>query len=83
MPSERRTAVAEFNDEVAAGEPVPAGIGPDYIARGFEFCIIEDWNILPVNFFTDSFDIAHLQSFRFKMFFFLGRQPTPLKGEAA
>ena len=42
-------------------QPVPAGIGPDYIARGFPFCIIENWNRLPANFFTDGFDIAHLQ----------------------
>ena len=39
-------------------QPVLAGIGPDYIARGFSFCIIEDWNRLPANFFTDGFDIA-------------------------
>ena len=42
-------------------QPVPAGIGSDYIAREFPFCIIEDCNRLPANFFTDGFDIVHLQ----------------------
>ena len=64
-------------------QPVPAGIGPDYIARGFPFCIIKDWNRLPANFFTDGFDIAHLQSFKCKVNNFLRSQPNPLRGEAA
>ena len=64
-------------------QPVPAGIGPDYIARGFPFCIIKDWNRLPANFFTDGFDIAHLQSFKGKVNNFLRSQPNPLRGEAA
>ena len=49
----------------------------------FFFCIIEDWNILPANFFTDGFDIAHLQSLKCKVNNFLRSQPTPLRGEAA
>ena len=64
-------------------QPVPAGIGPDYIARGFPFCIIEGWNRLPTNFFTDGFDIAHLQSFKCRANNFLRSQPTSLRGEAA
>ena len=31
------------------------------------FCIIEVWNRLLANFFTDGFDIAHLQSFKGKV----------------
>ena len=64
-------------------QPVLAGIGPDYIARGFPFCIVEDWNRLPANFFTDGFDIVHLQSFKCNVNIFLRSQPTPLRGEAA
>ena len=64
-------------------QPVPAGFGPDYIARGFPFCIIEGWNRLPTNFFTDGFDIAHLQSFKCEVSNYLRSKPTPLRGEAA
>ena len=61
---------------------VPAGIGPDYIARGFPFCIIENWNRIPANFSTYGFDIATLQSFKCKVNNFLRSQSTPLRGEA-
>ena len=35
--------------------------------------IIEDWKgLLPVDFFTDNFDFAHLQPFKFELHDFLG-----------
>ena len=63
-----RASAREHNSwDENKSQPVPEGIGPDYITRGFPFCIIEKRNRLPANFFTDGFDIPHLQPFKRKV----------------
>ena len=63
-------------------ERVSSGVGPNYIAHGFLFCIIEDWNRLPADFFADGLDLSHLQSFKCRVNDFLRRQPPHPRGLA-
>ena len=43
-------------------KPVFVSIWPDYIAREFLSCVIDDWNRPREEFFADGFDLAHVQS---------------------
>ena len=71
----RASAVAHDTWHDNEFKPVSAGIGPDYIARGLPFCVIDDWNRLPAEFFADGFELSHLQSFKCKVNDFFRRQP--------
>jgi len=78
----RASAVAHDTWHDNEFKPVSAGIGPDYIARGLPFCVIDDWNRLPAEFFADGFELSHLQSFKCKVNEIFRRQPPQQWGEA-
>ena len=79
----RASAVAHDTWHDNKFKPISAVTGPDYIARGFPFCVIDDWNRLPTEFFADGFELSQLQSFKCsKSIFFFARQPPRQWGEA-
>ena len=63
--------------------PVLAGIGPDYIVRGFPFALFRVGTDYRRTSLQMASIIAHLQSFKCEVNDFMCSQPTPLRGGAA